>query len=168
MSDWTYCEDGTPKKEGEYITTCYEKGRVVAYVTTLYYGRVGNRLAWSEETYPGDWEENEDVVAWMPVPRPYKHDEPGWTLFSDSGPTEEGRYFLTCFKKTTGRFMVETEYLNMYNYKRNTYEKNFEIFADWHLKEMPELIAWMPFPDPCPLKVEKPDWSLWNSRRDIF
>jgi len=160
MSDWTYCEDGTPKKEGEYITTCYDKSRDMAYATTLYYGRVGNRLAWSEETDPGDWEENKDVIAWMPVPRPYKHDEPGWTLFSDSEPTEEGRYFLTCFKKTTGKFMVETEYSNMYNYKHDVYEKKFEIFANWHLKEMPELIAWMPFPDPCPLKVEKLDSSF--------
>ena len=167
MSDWTYCEDGTPKKEGDYITTCYDKERDMAYVTILYYGPAGNRLVWSEETDPGDWDENEDVIAWMSVPGPYEHDDTVWTLFSDSRPTEEGRYFLTC-RKTTGQLcVVETDYSNMYNYKYNAYEEKFVVFVDWHPKEMPELIAWMPFPDPCPLQKEKPDWSLWNSRRDI-
>jgi len=59
---WTPIKNGVPTEEGMYIVT-FDDGFVI-----------------SAEWYEGDWQlwaDSGEVIAWMPIPEPYKESDVG-------------------------------------------------------------------------------------------
>ena len=63
---WIPVSEWMPDEEGEF-TACFDDG----YITTLTYGMVIDRMDWD---LSAEWRVGE-VIAWMPLPEPYKESE---------------------------------------------------------------------------------------------
>lgn len=61
---WTSCSEGTPKKTSYYICTCHDG---VCYRTSV--------LKWSTGWVLTGARSYWKVIAWMPLPEPYKGEE---------------------------------------------------------------------------------------------
>lgn len=75
--EWIPCSEKLPNKSGEYLVTIiqnessFQQGitnvfiRSLAPANILYGKGFGEQMAWRQELW-------EDVVAWMPLPKPWK------------------------------------------------------------------------------------------------
>ena len=72
-SGWIPCSERLPEKEGAYITTL--SGTLVGENALLVGWSYFESDCW-EEFGNSHWEEDEfNVIAWMPLPEPYKENE---------------------------------------------------------------------------------------------
>lgn len=77
LQEWIPCSEKLPNKSGEYLVTIiqnessFQQGitnvfiRSLAPANILYGKGFGEQMAWRQELW-------EDVVAWMPLPKPWK------------------------------------------------------------------------------------------------
>lgn len=61
---WIACEDGLPDKSGSYLVTTYSNG-ILQYISDIDHF-VYNGMP------DGYWINGEDVIAWQPLPEPYR------------------------------------------------------------------------------------------------
>ena len=61
---WIPCEDRMPEYIGVYLV-CFDDG----YIASVEYGMDVDRMDWLL------WQEADEVLAWMPLPEPYKEGE---------------------------------------------------------------------------------------------
>lgn len=79
VSEWIPCSERLPEKDGRYLTT-YPLIRDMKWVNILWYGKpsMPSRDVQGKVWYVSDEEYGDvpydDVIAWMPLPKPYKED----------------------------------------------------------------------------------------------
>lgn len=62
-SKWIPCSERLPEKDGEYYTTCHQE--YTGELMTLIVG-------WSEDRWRSRHVSDDKVIAWMPLPEPFK------------------------------------------------------------------------------------------------
>ena len=66
---WIPVEDGLPEEEGQYLVSCDSDFAIE--VARFYIDSEDEEDRW----FGCDWNDPEDIVAWMPLPEPYKGGE---------------------------------------------------------------------------------------------
>lgn len=80
VSEWIPCSERLPEKDGRYLTT-YPLIRDMKWVHILWYGEpsMPSRNVQGKVWYVSDEEYGDvpydDVIAWMPLPEPYREDD---------------------------------------------------------------------------------------------
>lgn len=78
MMEWIPCSERLPEKSGQYLVTRGHKscGNLWNRVYIINYsdlmGLCKERIWWSGDVGKSDFERHNDVLAWMPLPEPYK------------------------------------------------------------------------------------------------
>lgn len=75
---WIPCSKRLPKKNGKYLVTrgVNVAGAIWKIVDIVNYsdltGVIGSRIFWQVKGVNLDFEKLEDVIAWLPIPKPWK------------------------------------------------------------------------------------------------
>ena len=78
MDKWIPCSEKLPEKNGRYLATrglsaaggIWNRVYICNYSDLM--GLKKDKVFWQGNVGKSDFEELEDVIAWMPLPRPYR------------------------------------------------------------------------------------------------
>ena len=89
MMEWIPCTERLPEKSGRYLVTrgsnvcgsLWNKVGILNYSDLM--GLKKEKIWWSGNVGKSDFEKFDDVIAWMPLPEPYKIDIESYKAFTE-------------------------------------------------------------------------------------